>query len=96
MTITAKKAYADGKGREREAAIPADEVFDLGVFAAEPGKPKFGPKDVLDFRRIHLKRGVQTVTVTVARKPAFAGIDPYNKQIDRNSDDNAIAVVAAR
>ena len=63
---------------------------------AEPGKPKFGPKDVLDFRRIHLKRGVQTVTVTVAKKPAWAGIDPYNKEIDRISDDNAIAVVAAR
>jgi aminopeptidase N len=94
MTIDAKKAYADGKGRETPVAIPAGEVFDLGVFSAEPGKPKFGPKDVLDFRRIHLKSGVQTVTVTVDRKPAWAGIDPYNKEIDRNSDDNAIAVVA--
>jgi len=93
MTIDAKKAYADGKGRETPVAIPAGEVFDLGVFAAEPGKPKFGPRDVLDFRRIHLKSGLQTVTVTVDKKPAWAGIDPYNKEIDRNSDDNAIAVV---
>ena len=33
-----------------------------------------------------------------SRKPAglpkFAGGDPYNKQIDRNSDDNAIKVTA--
>ncbi len=94
MTIDAKKAYADGKGRETPVAIPAGEVFDLGVFTAEPGKPKFGPKDVLDFRRIRLKSGLQTVTVTVDKKPAWAGIDPYNKEIDRNSDDNAIAVVA--
>lgn len=94
MTISAKKAYADGRGRETPVAIPADEVFDLGVFSAEPGKPGFGPKNVLDFRHIHLKRGVQTVTVTVDRKPAFAGVDPYNKTIDRNSDDNAIAVMA--
>ncbi|HEX7944933.1 MAG TPA: M1 family aminopeptidase, partial [Phenylobacterium sp.] len=94
MTIDAKKAYADGKGRETPVAIPAGEVFDLGVFTAEPGKPKFGPKDVLDFRHIHLKSGLQTVTVTVDKKPAWAGIDPYNKEIDRNSDDNAIAVVA--
>ena len=75
---------------------PADEVFDLGVFTAEPGKPGFGPKNVLDFRRIHLRRGVQTVTVTVANRPSWAGIDPYNKTIDRNSDDNAVAVAAAR
>jgi aminopeptidase N len=94
MTIQAKKAYADGKGRETPVAIPAGEVFDLGVFTAEPGKPKFGPRDVLDFRRIHLKSGLQTVTVTVDKKPAWAGIDPYNKEIDRNSDDNAIAVIA--
>jgi ABC-2 type transport system permease protein len=94
MTIQASKAYADGKGRETPVAIPAGEVFDLGVFTAEPGKPQFGPKDVLDFRRIHLKSGLQTVKVTVDRKPAWAGIDPYNKEIDRNSDDNAIAVVA--
>jgi hypothetical protein len=26
------------------------------------------------------------------RKPVFAGVDPYNKYIDRNSDDNVVAV----
>ena len=25
-------------------------------------------------------------------KPAFAGIDPYNKYVDRNSDDNLVDV----
>jgi len=28
----------------------------------------------------------------VDRKPAFVGVDPYNKRIDRNSDDNVVAV----
>jgi hypothetical protein len=32
------------------------------------------------------------VTVTVDGKPAFAGIDPYNKRIDRNSGDNVTRV----
>jgi hypothetical protein len=27
-----------------------------------------------------------------AVKPKFAGIDPYNELIDRNSDDNVVAV----
>jgi ABC-2 type transport system permease protein len=35
---------------------------------------------------------VQAFTVTVARKPLFAGVDPYNKRIDRNSEDNDIKV----
>jgi hypothetical protein len=32
------------------------------------------------------------VTLVVDRKPAFVGVDPYNKRIDRNSDDNLVAV----
>ncbi|WP_293676991.1 M1 family aminopeptidase [uncultured Phenylobacterium sp.] len=93
VTIGAKKAYANATGLETETPIPPNEAFDLGVFTSEPGKPGFGARDVLYFQRVPLKSGVQTVTVTVDRKPAFAGVDPYNKQIDRNSDDNAIAAV---
>jgi aminopeptidase N len=92
LTIDAKKAYADGKGQETPVAIPAGEVFDVGVFDAEPGKPGFGRKNVLAFRTTTLKSGAQTITLTVDRPPKFAGVDPYNKQIDRNSDDNAIKV----
>lgn len=92
LTIEAKKVYADGKGKETPVAIPAGEVFDLGVFDAEPGKPGFGPKNVLAFRTTTLKSGVQTIVLTVDKPPKFAGVDPYNKQIDRNSDDNAIRV----
>jgi aminopeptidase N len=92
LTIEAKKAYADGKGKETPVAIPAGEVFDVGVFTAEPGKPGFSAKDVLVFRTTGLKSGVQTMTLTVPKAPKFAGVDPYNKEIDRNSDDNAIKV----
>ncbi len=92
LTIEAKKAYADGHGKETPVAIPAGELFDVGVFSAEPGKPGFGRKDVLAFRTLPLRSGVQTLTLTVDRPPRFAGVDPYNKQIDRNSDDNAIRV----
>ena len=92
LEIEAKKAYADGKGAETAVAIPAGEVFDIGVFDAEPGKPGFAHKNVLSLRAVPLRSGVQRLTVTVDKPPKFAGVDPYNKQIDRNSDDNAIKV----
>lgn len=92
LTIEAAKAYADGEGRETTVPIPATEVFDLGVFTAEPGKPGFSSANVLSLRQVTLKPGVQKLTVTVDKPPKFAGVDPYNKQIDRASDDNAIAV----
>ena len=35
-----------------------------------------------------IRSGRQTITVMTEERPSFAGIDPYNKYIDRNSDDN--------
>ncbi len=32
------------------------------------------------------------ITVTVDGRPKWVGIDPYNKRIDRNSDDNLTQV----
>jgi hypothetical protein len=90
IDVEAHKFYADGKGVETEA--PLDEPFDVGVFTAEPGKRGFTAASVLAMRREPIQSGRQTVTVTVAQRPAWAGIDPYNKRIDRNSDDNLVKV----
>ena len=86
IDIEARKFYADGQGKETEA--PLDEAFDVGVFTAEPGKKGFTATSVLSFERRTLKSGKQRVTLVVDKEPAFAGVDPYNKRIDRNSDDN--------
>lgn len=90
LTVDAHKRYADGKGAEAEA--PLDEPFDLGVFAVEPGKPGFDEHSVLLFERRPVTSGTQTFAFTLEREPKFAGIDPYNKRIDRNSEDNLRAV----
>jgi aminopeptidase N len=91
LVIEARKLYADGQGKETAAAIDG-ELFDIGVFTSEPGKPGFSVKDV-GYLRLHpLRSGSQTITLTVDKAPVFAGVDPYNKQIDRNSEDNAIKV----
>jgi hypothetical protein len=39
--------------------------------------------------------GTQQLVVHSARKPSFAGVDPYNFYIDRNSDDNVKEVSAS-
>jgi hypothetical protein len=43
-------------------------------------------------QHLPIHSGVQSYVVTVAKKPTFAGVDPYNKMIDRNSDDNDVKV----
>lgn len=92
LDVRARKLVADGKGAEREE--PLDEVFDVGVFAAEPGRKGFGADAVLLFERRPLKSGPQRLTLVVDREPKFAGVDPYNKRLDRNSDDNLKPVEA--
>ena len=88
----ADKFYADGEGRERKAML--NDVIEIGLFAEKPGLGAFDGKDVLQLRRYPVRSGSQTVTIVTERRPAFVGIDPYNKYIDRNSDDNIIEAEA--
>lgn len=90
VTVDARKLYADGKGAETPA--PLNESFDVGLFAAEPGTGRFDQNDVILMERRPIRSGVQTLRFISAREPKFAGVDPYNKWIDRNSDDNVRAV----
>ncbi len=90
ITIDAAKFYADGKGKER--ATPLADDIDIGLFDARPGLGAYAAKDVISMTRLPVKSGKQVIRVVSTRKPAFAGVDPYNKYIDRNADDNVAAV----
>jgi aminopeptidase N len=90
FTVEAKKVYADGQGNETEQ--PLDEAFDVGAFTVEPGKKGYSREAVLDVERRPLKSGKQEVTLVLEKEPKLVGIDPFNKRIDRNSDDNLTPV----
>jgi len=84
--VDARKRYADGKGIETEA--PLDEMFDIGVFTADPGAAGFTQANVLSMRSQRLSGGRHKIVMVVDREPKFVGIDPYVKYIDRNVQDN--------
>ena len=90
VTVDAQKKYADGKGKETNAAL--NETMEIGLFTAKPGDKGFDAKDVVLYERRPIRSGQQTFTFTVAKAPTFAGIDPYNTVIDRNGDDNTLKV----
>ena len=72
VAVTVDARKLYADGEGVETASPLNETFDVGMFTAEPGKDAFDEDDV----------------VLLERRPTFAGVDPYNKWIDRNSDDN--------
>ncbi|MEP6503991.1 MAG: aminopeptidase, partial [Betaproteobacteria bacterium] len=88
--IDAHKYYADGSGKE--TAAPMNEQVEVGVFTAEPGKKGFDAASVLLMHRVPIHGPPMPVTVVVDKPPLWVGVDPYNKRIDRNTDDNLTRV----
>jgi ABC-type transport system involved in multi-copper enzyme maturation permease subunit len=92
LTVKADKFYANGKGVETRARLA--EPIEIGLFAARPGLGAFSARDVQVMERRPIVNGTQRIVVHSKAKPAFAGVDPYNFYIDRNSDDNVKDVTA--
>jgi len=85
LTVSAQKRRADGSGNESPMTL--DDRIDIGVFSGT--KEHLKP---LELAKHHLTERENTFTFIVNQAPAWAGIDPYNKLIDRNPEDNLIAV----
>jgi hypothetical protein len=82
LRVRVRKLRADGKGVETE--VPADDRIDVAVFG-EGGRPLY-----LEKRR--LTGGEAVVQAVVDERPRRAGLDPWNKLVDRDPDDNVRAV----
>jgi ABC-2 type transport system permease protein len=85
LTVQVRKLQADGSGNE--SPMPLHELIDIGVFTGKKDEEK-----PLYLKKLWLTQPSQTFEIIVDQPPTRAGIDPYNKLIDRDSDDNWIDV----
>ncbi|HEX6096716.1 MAG TPA: M1 family aminopeptidase [Thermoanaerobaculia bacterium] len=90
IAVDAKKHYADSQGHETET--PLNESIEVGLFTALPGLDTFNSSNVILMERRPIHSGRQVLKFVTDRKPAFAGVDPYNFYIDRDSGDNVVEV----
>ena len=90
VPVAAKKIYVDSTGAETDA--PIAERIEIGLFTAEPGRDAFDSSNVVRLERTDIRSGDQVLKFVTDRRPTFAGIDPYNFYIDRNSGDNVVRV----
>jgi ABC-2 type transport system permease protein len=81
----AQKVEADGIGRERPLAV--DDWLEVGVFARRQGEGEHA-EHALYLKPQHITQNKGKVEVVVDAAPYEVGVDPYNKLIDRNPDDN--------
>jgi ABC-2 type transport system permease protein len=85
LTVQARKVKADGNGNE--SPMPLNDYIDIGVF-----KGKKDEEQPLYLKKEKLTQEHNTFEIVVDEMPTRAGIDPYNKLIDRIADDNLIDV----
>ncbi|MEO5628704.1 MAG: M1 family aminopeptidase, partial [Thermomonas sp.] len=85
LKVHSAKLVADGKGKEHDEKI--DETVDIGVFARAPGGDEEDEK-VLYLQKRHITAPDTTIELVLDQAPYEAGIDPYNKLVDRDSNDN--------
>lgn len=87
LDVIARKVRADSAGNETE--VPMDDLVELGVYEVRAGA---GPAEPMYLERHRLRSGRQTISVTVPREPARAGVDPRRRLIDRNRGDDLVGV----
>ncbi|MEP6736235.1 MAG: M1 family aminopeptidase [Chryseolinea sp.] len=88
LTVQSKKVYYDGLGKELEQGKEVN-LIDIGIFLKDDKNKSGMTKKVPLYLKKHwVKPGEQIIEVIVDSKPLKAGIDPYNKLIDRIPDDN--------
>jgi ABC-2 type transport system permease protein len=85
VKVESKKLKADGSGNE--APMPLNDYVDIGVFTG-----KKDHEQPLYLKKEKITQPKETFEIVVDQMPTRAGIDPYNKLIDRIPDDNMIDV----
>ncbi|MDP9010987.1 MAG: hypothetical protein M3N91_20185 [Pseudomonadota bacterium] len=85
LNVEARKVQADANGVE--TPLPLSDFIDIGVFSGKKDQEK-----PLYMHRERITGEHPSFTIVVDQEPTRAGIDPYNKLIDRIGDDNMIDI----
>jgi hypothetical protein len=85
LVVQARKVKADGNGNETPMSL--NDSIEIGVF-----KGKKDEEQPLYLEKKRLTQEQNTFEIVVDEQPTRAGIDPYNKLVDRVADDNVIDV----
>lgn len=85
LVVQARKVSADGNGNETPMSL--NDYVEIGVF-----KGKKDEEQPLYLEKKKLTQEQNSFEIVVDEEPTRAGIDPYNKLVDRIADDNMIDV----
>ncbi len=85
LTVGAAKFKADSLGKSKAVAV--NDWMDIGVFISNDVNGKKVNKELL-LKKVKMDKPVKTFEFIVDKEPTSAGLDPYNKLIDRSPENN--------
>lgn len=88
LVLQSKKLKGDSLGNT--SPVPIADYIDVGVFGAHVAGQKLGMP--LLVKKVRITQPTTVLDLVVAQEPLRAGIDPYNKLIDRTPEDNVTGV----
>ncbi|GAB4236653.1 MAG: M1 family aminopeptidase [Ekhidna sp.] len=87
LELSTKKLESDSLGMSTQVAI--QDWIDVGIYA----KDEDGDEKLIYLKKHKFTEQETKLSITVDQKPSSAGVDPLNKLIDRNPDDNTEKVI---
>lgn len=86
LTLGSSKFKADSLGKSKAVAV--NDWMDIGIFIQQEINGKKVDKELL-FKKIKMDKAIKTFGFIVDKEPVSAGLDPYNKLIDRDPENNS-------
>jgi ABC-2 type transport system permease protein len=90
-----KKIFKDEKGKTLTfkakspiESYPLNDYIEVGVFGVKTKKGDYELENELYNKKYKIDKINNKVSIIVNEKPIEVGVDPYNKLIDTNSEDN--------
>lgn len=95
-TPKGEQLFNDGNGKTLGAKIngkvvkslPLNDYVEVGVFGEKTKKGKYLYENELHNKKYLINKINNKISIVVDEKPVEVGVDPYNKLIDRDSNDN--------
>ncbi len=88
LDVSLAKFEADGEGQETEVDVTG--LFDIALLGERDEVTDL--HEVIYMEKYPINQNSETITIISEVKPHSVGIDPFNKLIDRNPDDNIKSV----
>lgn len=79
--------YKTDKMKKPILSVPLADYIDIGIFSEEEVDGKTKEKEIY-LKKFKITEINNKIKIIVDKKPVEVGVDPYNKLIDTNSEDN--------